>query len=193
MYFTENQVLVHRYPNSFTTYLPAFIHMYDSLAIERNDFNKKNMKVKIDNAKAKIPTIRTSSNAKEEVSLDPHENALVLKLERKRSKKLIRNRHFHVVADDDEDDELKEEETEMEDVREVDFDENTSSQKSFDILPALSALTSTTPTTTTATRNNLIDFSIYIHTHYIVAKELTDHGAPVYILEELSTILTAQF
>lgn len=114
------------------------------------------MKVKIDTAKAKIPTIRTSSNAKEEVSLDPQANTLVLKLERKRNKKPTRTRHFHVVGDDDEDDELKEGEAEIEDVREVDFDENTSGQNSFDILPALSALTSTTPTTTTATRNNLI-------------------------------------
>lgn len=114
------------------------------------------MKVKIDSTKAKIPTIRTSSNAKEEVSLDSQGNALVLKLERKRNKKPTVTRHFHVVADDDEKDELKEEEAENEDVRKGDFNENTSDQNSFDILPALSALTSTTPTTTTAARNNLI-------------------------------------
>ncbi|XP_011185954.1 transcription factor kayak isoform X3 [Zeugodacus cucurbitae] len=114
------------------------------------------MKVKIDPTKTKIPTIRTSSNAKEEIGLDPQKNTLVLKMERKRNKKITVTRNFHVVADDDDDDELKEEEAEIEEVREVDFDENTSGQNSFDILPALSALTSTTPTTTTATRNNLI-------------------------------------
>ncbi|XP_017484255.1 PREDICTED: uncharacterized protein LOC108372944 [Rhagoletis zephyria] len=119
------------------------------------------MKVKLDAAKAKIPPILTSAMTSQEdvndVSAD--DRALALKLERRAEKKTTETRHFHVVAEDTEDgtDELVEEiAAEAEHMQEGDFDENSSSHNSFDILPALSALTSTTPTTTNATRNNLI-------------------------------------
>ncbi|XP_067618816.1 transcription factor kayak isoform X3 [Eurosta solidaginis] len=128
------------------------------------------MKVKIDAAKAKIPTIIT------ELTTEQHDAGATtgnvnsaLKMNRRAKDKPTVTRHFHIVGDDDDDDDVNEEEqhnvvefgeqtVELEEVTLEDDDtiENVLSHKSFDILPALSALTSTTATTTNATRNNLI-------------------------------------